>query len=103
MIELNSILLGASSGFLIAFFGYIKSVKLDDKGQPVLADFDALKFLTTVLIGALAGSYAAYAGLSYDVATTMLLSMGITTIVEYVLKAILRSLGALWQKRRGSA
>lgn len=90
--DFNSILLGIWSGFLIAFFGYLKTVQKDENGVPRLAEFESLKFIQTIAIGAIAGAYASYSGLSYDAASTVLFSMGIVTIVEYILKTIIRFL-----------
>jgi len=88
--ELIMIIQGAFTGFMVAFLGYLKNV--DEEGK--LPEFNSAKFISTVLIGALAGVVMAWYHVSYDIATNMLIQAGIVTIVEYFVKALFRWLYA---------
>jgi len=83
---IESILIGMAAGAVLAVTGYLKNID-QVEGYPV---FEPVKFLTTLIIGALAGGVSRFLGISYDAATTMIVSAGITTIIEYVVKAIVR-------------
>jgi hypothetical protein len=76
---------GVLSGALIAGAGYFKTIT--DKG---LEKFDALKFFTTVAIGAAAGGWASWSGTGYDVAMTVIVAGGYTVLIENWAKAIWR-------------
>ena len=75
---------GLIVGLLIATLGYAK--------VEVPEDFDAVKFLVTVIIGGLSGFISATQGWSYLDAKTWLATTGISTWVEYFLKTIIRRL-----------
>jgi hypothetical protein len=83
---IESILIGVAAGAIIAVTGYIKNID-QVEGYPV---FEPVKFLTTLIIGALAGGVSRYLGISYDAASTMIASAGITTFIEYIVKAAVR-------------
>ncbi|MEM3646582.1 MAG: hypothetical protein QW334_00355 [Thermofilum sp.] len=83
---IESILIGVAAGAVLAVTGYLKNIN-QAEGYPV---FDVQKFLTTIIIGAAAGGVSRILGVSYDAATTMIASAGITTIVEYIVKALVR-------------
>jgi len=66
------------------------------KGQP----FDAVKFGTTVIIGALSGLAFGISGVPFDVTTTYLANLGVVPVVENILKTVWRKvLGkTVWRK-----
>jgi len=76
---------GVLSGALIAAAGYLKSIKPEG-----IEEFDPVKFLTTLAIGAVAGGYASWSGTGYDFALTFLVAGGYTVLIENWLKAIIR-------------
>ena len=86
----SGLLEGAISGALIAASGFLKTVSPDGTD-----DFNTVKFLTTVALGAIAGLLAQVMGTGYDAAITMLVAGGWTILIENWAKAILRTLGLI--------
>lgn len=89
MIDVYGILIGAGTGAAIALLGYAKTVKLEGTTL-TLEDFDIFKFACTIIFGAVAGAYAQFSGLGYDVASQVIASAGVETFIEYFLKAAWR-------------
>jgi len=81
----KAIIAGAICGSVTALLGYAKSSTAES--------FDWKKARQTMIIGAVIGGISGYFGWSYDKAEEWASNMGITTLIEYIKKAILRRLG----------
>ena len=84
----KNIAIGIGSGIVFGLLGYLKSA-----GE----EFDVKKFTQTLIVGAVVGGIGGYLGMSPEEAQEYLqtagLYGGITTLVEYVKKSILKRLG----------
>jgi len=84
----ENILIGVGSGIIFGLLGYLKSA-----GEK----FDVKKFTQTLVVSAVVGGIGGYLGMSPEEAQEYLqtagLYGGITTLVEYVKKSILKRLG----------
>ena len=85
---LKNILLGVGAGLVFGIMGYLKS-----PGE----EFDAKKFLQTVVVGCVVGGIGGFMGMKPGEAQEYLQSIGVyggvVTMTEYVKKCILRRLG----------
>jgi len=82
---IKAVIAGAICGSITALLGYAKSSTTES--------FDWKKARQTMIIGAVIGGISGYFGWSYDKAEEWASNMGITTLIEYIKKAILRRLG----------
>ncbi|MEM1510572.1 MAG: hypothetical protein QW096_11970 [Thermofilaceae archaeon] len=78
------ILAGMAAGALTAILGYAKSVATET--------FDPSKAIQTLIIGAIIGGYAGYAGVTYEQAYEFFGTVGAITLIEYLKKAIWRAI-----------
>jgi len=87
-IVVENITLGIGAGILFGVLGYLKSA-----GE----EFNPKKFLQTVIVGAVVGGIGGYLGMSPEQAQEYLQTIGVygglTTLIEYVKKSILKRLG----------
>jgi len=79
---------GIMSGFFVAGAGYLKSY--DSVG--VKEKIDGIKFLKTVILGAIVGGSASVTGMTPEAIMALPAYVGITAIVENGLKAIYRKI-----------
>ena len=75
---------GAASGVVVAALGYAKAHTTED--------FDPAKFVQTVVVGAVVGGVAGEMGVSYTQAQDWASSIGLITLVEYLKKAVWRTI-----------
>ena len=75
---ISHIITSIGAGIVYGLLGYAKS---EEK-------FDTKKFSRALILGALAGGYAAYAGVSWNEAYTFLASAGWVALVDFTLKLI---------------
>lgn len=81
--------MGFLAGLAVAISGYIKAYsKKDDKGTREKFDFE--KFLTTIMIGGVAGLFLAFIGSFQSAMSLFLINAGIVAIVGSLIKAMLR-------------
>ena len=86
MIEvIKGIIIGAICGAITALLGYAKSVTVEK--------FDPKKATQTIVVGAVVGGISGYYGWSYEKGEEWASNVGITTLIEYGKKTILRRLG----------
>jgi len=81
---LKNIANGVFSGIVTAFLGYLKNSKDEE--------FDAGKFVQTLIIGGIVGAVAQVAGMTYESAYDYLMSIGVITLTQYLLKTLYRRL-----------
>jgi hypothetical protein len=77
-----AVVMGAVSGIIAACLGYAKGASLEK--------IDSLKFLTTVLFGAVIGGLMGYFGWDYNTAYQFFITSGLVYLVENIAKAIYR-------------
>lgn len=75
---------GLVAGALTAVLGYAKSVTVET--------FDPKKAVQTLIIGAIVGGYAGYAGVTYEQAYEFFGTIGAITVIEYIKKAVWRAI-----------
>ncbi|RLI87285.1 MAG: hypothetical protein DRP01_02200 [Archaeoglobales archaeon] len=80
----KGVLLGAVSGAIIAFTGYLKSSTVEK--------FNWKKARQTIIVGAVIGGIGGYFGWTYERAEEWASNMGILVLVEQIKKAIIRRL-----------
>lgn len=89
-----TVLLGASSGFAMALFGWFKS-QTTTTPEP----FDVQKFVTTVLLGTVVGGVAAGLGQPLDQTLSYMASIGAVAAIETLGKTIARWIQAKFPKQ----
>ena len=80
----QSVFWGIVSAIFIATLGYLKVVKPEE--------FDPVKFLVTVIVGAISGYFAYALGWTQEVIAAWFATTGIIVWIEYGLKAFVRRL-----------
>ena len=81
---LKGILIGMICGAITALLGYAKSVTSEK--------FNLKKAVQTIIVGAVVGGISGYFGWTYEQAEEWASNMGITTILEYLKKAVWRKI-----------
>jgi hypothetical protein len=71
--------------FADSFYGFLGYLKSNEK-------FSFKKFSRALIIGAFAGFYSSYYGLSFNEATSFLSSAGITALIDFFIKVIERKI-----------
>jgi len=85
MIEIvKGIVVGAICGAVTALLGYAKSVTSEK--------FEPAKAAQTIVVGAVVGGVSGYYGWTYEEAEEWATNIGLTTLVEYLKKAIWRKI-----------
>ena len=79
-----NILQGAIGGAVFAFTGYAKNQKKDE-------GFDFFKFGTSIVVAAVIGGIAGYAGMEYGAVADMTLAGGFGLGIENLFKAVKRN------------
>jgi len=82
LVGMDAFLVGVLAGIAYALSGYLKSMKAEK--------FDAIKFSRTVIIGIVAGLYAAYKGMDICDAYGFVMASGAVAYIENILKFIYR-------------
>jgi hypothetical protein len=79
---IRQLIIGIFAGSFYGFLGYLKSNER----------FSFKKFSRALIIGAFAGFYSFYSGLSFNEATSFLSSAGITALIDFFIKVIERKI-----------